>query len=196
MKLAHNLLVASLMTLVTTMLFGIAYPLVVTGLAQMLFPDKANGQLLARDGALVGSRLIGQTFSADVYFHSRPSAAGAGYDAANSGGTNLGPTNKKLVEAVERAVGAARKDNPEADVPVDLVTSSASGLDPHLSPAAAAFQIPRVALVRRANEADLRRLVDEYTEGRQLGFLGEPRVNVLLLNLALDERWPVKTVKK
>jgi len=196
MKLAHNLLVASLMTLVTTMLFGIAYPLVVTGLAQMLFPDKANGQLLARDGALVGSRLIGQTFSADVYFHSRPSAAGAGYDAANSGGTNLGPTNKKLVEAVERAVGAARKDNPEADVPVDLVTSSASGLDPHLSPAAAAFQIPRVALVRRANEAHLRCLVDEYTEGRQLGFLGEPRVNVLLLNLALDERWPVKTVKK
>lgn len=192
MKLAHNLLVGILMTLVTTLLFGIMYPLVVTGLGQMLFPDKANGQLLERDGVLVGSRIIGQAFSAEVYFHSRPSAAGAGYDAANSAGTNLGPTNKKLIDAVESAVAVARKDNPNSAVPVDLVTSSASGLDPHLSPAAAAFQIARVARARQMDQADLRRLVDEHTEGRQFGFLGEPRVNVLLLNLALDERWPVK----
>jgi K+-transporting ATPase ATPase C chain len=191
MNIGRNLVIAALMTVVTTVLLGIGYPLVVTGLAQTFFPDKANGQLIRNGGTVVGSRLIGQAFSSPGYFHSRPSAAGTGYDAANSSGTNLGPTNKKLVDAVKAAVEDAQKDNPGAPVPVDLVTSSASGLDPHISPAAAAFQIPRVARERRAGEADVRALVDAHTEGRQLGVLGEPRVNVLELNLALDQRWPI-----
>jgi K+-transporting ATPase ATPase C chain len=192
MNIARNLLVAVLMTIVTTLLLGIGYPLVVTGLAQVLFPDKANGQLIERDGHVIGSRLIGQAFSSPGYFHGRPSAAGGGYDAANSGGTNLGPTNKKLADAVKAAVDAARKQNPSAAVPIDLVTSSASGLDPHVSPASAFFQAPRVARERRVSQADVRRLVDAHVEGRQFGFLGEPRVNVLELNLALDEQWPKK----
>jgi K+-transporting ATPase ATPase C chain len=191
MNIGKNLVIAALMTVVTTVLLGIGYPLVVTGLAQTFFPDKANGQLIRNGGTIVGSRLIGQAFSSPGYFHSRPSAAGTGYDAANSSGTNLGPTNKKLVDAVKAAVEDAQKDNPGAPVPVDLVTSSASGLDPHISPAAAAFQIPRVARERHAGEADVRALVDAHTEGRQLGVLGEPRVNVLELNLALDQRWPI-----
>ena len=189
MHIKHNLVIAVLMTIVTTILLGLVYPLVVTGLAQVLFHDKANGQLIERNGKAIGSRIIGQAFSSPGYFHSRPSAAGGGYDAASSSGTNLGPTNKKLVEAVKASVEAARKDNPNVPVPIDLVTSSASGLDPHLSPDAALFQVPRVASARRVSEADVRALVESHVEGRQLGFLGEPRVNVLLLNLALDERF-------
>jgi len=190
MNITRNLLVAVLMTLVTTVLLGIAYPLAVTGLAQVIFPDNANGQLIERGGHIVGSRIIGQAFSSAGYFHGRPSAAGAGYDAANSGGTNLGPTSKKLVDSVKGAVEAARRDNPSAPVPIDLVTSSASGLDPHLSPAAALFQAPRVARERHVSESEIRRVINAHTEGRQFGFFGEPRVNVLELNLALDDQWP------
>jgi K+-transporting ATPase ATPase C chain len=189
MNLARNLLIAVLMTLVTTALLGIVYPLVVTGLAQMIFPDKANGQLIERNGKVVGSRIIGQAFSSPGYFRSRPSAAGTGYDAANSSATNLGPTNKKLVDAVKAAVETARKENPTAPVPIDLVTSSGSGLDPHISPAAAQFQVPRVARERGVPEEDIRRLVETYTSGRQLGLFGEPVVNVLELNLALDRQY-------
>lgn len=200
MNITRNLLIAVLMTIVTTLLLGVAYPLVVTGLAQVLFPDKANGQLIERDGKVIGSRIIGQAFSSPGYFRSRPSAAGAGYDAANSAGTNLGPTNKKLIDSVRAAVDAARKENPDGcgvrgagcKVPVDLVTSSASGLDPHISPAAAAFQTARVARERGVAEDVVQRLVAEHTEGRQFGFLGESVVNVLELNLALDNQHPMK----
>ena len=192
MHLRTNLVISVLMTVVTTALLGVVYPLVVTGLAQALFPDRANGQLIYKDGRLVGSRLIGQPFSSPGYFRSRPSAAGpAGYDAAASGGTNLGPTNAALVDAVRARADAARLENPGVPVPIDLVTSSASGLDPHISPAAAAFQVPRVARERGIAEALLRQLVVEFTTPRDLVILGEPRVNVLLLNLALDERYPV-----
>jgi len=176
---------------VTTLLFGVVYPLAMTGLAQAIFPAKANGQLIERNGRVIGSRIVGQAFSSPGYFHGRPSAAGNGYDAANSGGTNFGPTNKKLADAVRAAVDGARKENATAPVPIDLVTSSASGLDPHLSPAAALFQVPRVARERRVSEADLRRIVEAHVEGRQWGLLGEPRVNVLELNLALDDQWPM-----
>lgn len=192
MNITRNLLIAVLMTIVMTLLLGVAYPLVVTGLAQALFPDKANGQLIERDGKAVGSRIIGQGFSSPGYFRSRPSAAGTGYDAANSAGTNLGPTNKKLVDAVKAAVDAAKRENPGAPVPIDLVTSSASGLDPHISPAAAAFQVPRVARERGIGEDEAQRLVAAHTAGRQLGFLGESVVNVLELNLALDSQHPVR----
>jgi K+-transporting ATPase ATPase C chain len=188
MDITKNLVIAALMTIVTTVLFGVVYPLVVTGVAQALFPDQANGQLLTRNGTVVGSALLGQAFSSPGYFHSRPSAAGTGYDAANSNATNLGPTNKKLVDAVKAAVDAARAENPGAPVPIDLVTSSGSGLDPHLSPAAALFQVPRVARERHLSEAEVRQMVEAHIEGRQLGVLGEPRVNVLELNLALDAR--------
>lgn len=188
MELKRNLITAALMTIVTTVLLGLVYPLVVTGLAQALFRDKANGQLIQRKGHPVGSAIIGQGFASPAYFHSRASAAGQGYDTTSSGGTNLGPTNKKLIDGVKAAVDAARKDNPNADIPIDLVTTSASGFDPHISPDAAMFQVPRVAKARGLSEADLRLFVAEHMEGRQLGFLGEPRVNVLLLNLALDER--------
>jgi K+-transporting ATPase ATPase C chain len=190
MNLRRNLLIAVLMTLVTTLLLGVAYPLVVTAVAQVLFPGRANGQLIEREGKVVGSRIIGQAFSSPGYFRSRPSAAGAGYDAANSGGTNLGPTNKKLVDAVKAAVDAAKQENPAVPVPIDLVTSSASGLDPHVSPAAADFQVPRVARERGMSEDEVRRLVSMHSAGRQFGFLGEPVVNVLELNLALDAAHP------
>ena len=187
MRIQKNLLIAVLMTAVTTLLLGVAYPLVVTGLAQALFRDKANGQLRERNGHVIGSEIIGQAFAAPGYFHPRASAAGNGYDAANSGGTNLGPTNKKLMDAVKTAVDAARKENPNTPVPIDLVTTSASGFDPHISPDAAMFQVPRVARARGMSEADVQRLVINHIEARQLGFLGEPRVNVLMLNLALDD---------
>jgi len=189
MNIARNLVTAALMTVVTTVILGIIYPLAITGIAQVAFPDKANGQLIERDGTVIGSRIIGQGFSSPGYFRSRPSAAGSGYDAANSAGTQLGPTNKKLIDAVTANVAAARKENPNAPVPVDLVTASASGLDPHISVAAAEFQVPRVARERGIPETGLRRLVVANTAGRTLGFFGEARVNVLELNLALDEQY-------
>jgi K+-transporting ATPase ATPase C chain len=192
MNLRANLLVAVLMTVVTTVLLGVVYPLAVTGLAQALFPNQANGQLIRKAGRLVGSRLLGQPFASPGYFRSRPSAAGsAGYDASASGGTNLGPTNALLVDIVRVRTEAARRENPGVPVPIDLVTSSASGLDPHISPAAAAFQVPRVARERGLSEATVGQLVAALTAPRDLGLFGEPRVNVLLLNLALDERFPV-----
>ena len=189
-----NLLTAVLMTIVTTVLFGLAYPLVMTGLAQVIFPENANGQLIrGADGQVIGSRLLGQPFVSPGYFHSRPSAAGAnGYDAGASSGSNLGPTNQKLIDRVKADVGMLQSENPSRPVPVDLVTTSGSGLDPHISPAAAEFQIPRVARERGVSEDELRQLVSAHTEGRQFGFLGEPRVNVLELNLALDERHPMQ----
>jgi len=193
LHLGRNLMAAVLMTIVTTALLGVAYPLIVTGLAQLLLPDKANGQLIVRDGRLIGSRSIGQPFSSPGYFRPRPSAAGAaGYDPLASGGSNLGPTNKKLVDQVRANIEALQRENPGAPVPIDLVTASGSGLDPHISPAAAMFQVPRVARERRVDPAAIREVVNKYSEGRQFGILGEPRVNVLLLNLALDERFPMR----
>ena len=191
-----NMLTAVLMTLATTVLLGVIYPLVVTGVAQLLFPDKANGQLIRRDGKLVGSRILGQPFTGPDYFHSRPSAAGTGYDAANSGGTNYGPTNQKLIDRVKQDVAALQAENPGQPIPVDLVTTSASGLDPHITPAAANFQVPRVARERGVSQEQLRPLVSKHTEGRELGFLGEPRVNVLELNLDLDAQFPARRQAK
>lgn len=187
----RNFVIAILYTVVTTFLFGLVYPYVVTSFAQVLFRDKANGQLIHRNGQLVGSRIIGQPFSAAGYFHSRPSAAGNGYDAANSSGSNFAPTNKKLIDRVSGDVATLQTDHPGSDVPVDLVTASGSGLDPHITPAGAEFQVARVARERHLSEDALRKLVAQHTEGRQLGFLGEPRVNVLELNLDLDRVAPL-----
>jgi|SRR5208282_1592056 potassium-transporting ATPase KdpC subunit len=187
-----NLMISVLMTLATTVLLGIVYPLVVTGLAQLFFKDKANGQLIVQNGRVVGSRIIGQAFVGPGYFHSRPSAAGNGYDGANSNGSQLGPTNQHLIDRVNADVAANQADNPGEPVPVDLVTTSASGLDPDISPAAAEFQVPRVAKQRGTTEDQVRRLVQDHTQSRQLGLLGEPRVNVLQLNLALNAKFPMK----
>jgi potassium-transporting ATPase KdpC subunit len=185
-----NLITAVLMTIATTVLLGILYPLLVTGLAQLIFPKQANGELIQRDGVVVGSRLIGQPFSGPGYFHSRPSAAGAaGYDATASGGSNLGPTNAQLITRVNGDVAKLQAENPGIPVPVDLVTMSGSGLDPDISPAAAEFQIHRVAAERKVSESEIAVLVHDNSENRQWGFLGEPRVNVLELNLALDARY-------
>lgn len=182
-----NLITAVLMTLATTILLGVIYPLLITALAQGLFKDKANGQIRYRNGEAVGSRIIAQPFTSAKYFHPRPSAAGNGYDAANSGGTNLAPTNQKLIDRVRADAASLGKENPAQPIPVDLVTTSASGLDPEISPAAADFQIPRIAAARGLSESAVRNLVQRYTSQRDLGLLGEPRVNVLQLNLALDD---------
>ncbi len=187
----RNLVTAILMTIVTTILLGLIYPLVVTGLAQVIFPDQANGQLIrSADGTLIGSRLLGQPFSSPGYFRGRPSAVG--YDAGASSGSNLGPTNPKLITRVKADVEKLQAENPGKPVPIDLVTTSGSGLDPHISPAGADFQVPRVARERDMTEAEVRSIVAAHTKGRQFGFLGEPRVNVLELNLDLDNRNPMK----
>jgi K+-transporting ATPase ATPase C chain len=191
-----HLLNAVLMTIATTVLLGVLYPLLVTGLAHVFFPSQASGELISRNGVVVGSRLIGQPFNGPGYFHSRLSAAGAaGYDATASSGSNLGPTNAQLISRVNGDVARVQAENPSVPVPVDLVTTSASGLDPHITPAAAQFQIRRVAAERKAPEAAIAQLILEHTENRQWGFLGEPRVNVLELNLALDERFPKPEAK-
>jgi K+-transporting ATPase ATPase C chain len=187
--LRHQLRPAILLTFVLIALTGFIYPGIVTGLAQLLFPHQANGSFVDAYGHTVGSALIGQSFSSPAYFHPRPSAAGAGYVGDSSGGTNKGPTDRKLADTlIAQAIDSAVKNDGavKGQIPADMVTSSASGLDPHISPANAALQIARVARERHVSADRVRALVDAHTEGRQLGFLGEPRVNVLLLNLALD----------
>ena len=187
-----NILIAIWMTLATTVLLGIVYPIVVTGLAQILFPRQTNGELIRANGKIIGSRLIGQPFTSRGYFYSRPSAAGAaGYDPTASGGSNLGPTNKSLLDRVSAQVNTLQPENPGTPIPADLVTTSGSGLDPDISPAAAQFQVPRVAHERGISKDEVRALVKKHTQGRQLGFLGEPRVNVLELNLDLNTHHPL-----
>ncbi|MFY9221646.1 MAG: potassium-transporting ATPase subunit KdpC [Blastocatellia bacterium] len=178
--------------LVFTIITGFIYPLVVTLLAQVLFNDQANGSLIKKDGQIVGSRLIGQSFSSNEYFYSRPSAAGIGYDATSSGGTNWGPTNHLLIDRVKVNATALKKENPNSLIPVDLVTASASGLDPDISPASAHFQISRVAKARNISEQQINDLVVKHTKTRQFNILGENRVNVLELNLDLDATYPIK----
>jgi len=188
MKLFKHIYPAVALTIVLTVLVGIIYPFVMTGLSELFFKEKARGSLIEREGKVIGSRLIGQPFNGERYFHSRPSAAGSGYDATASGGTNLGPTSKPLLEEqVKSRAKPLHAENPNREIPIDLITSSGSGLDPHISPAAAEFQVPRVARERRMAESDVRQLVEKHKEGRQFGFLGEPTVNVLELNLELDE---------
>jgi K+-transporting ATPase ATPase C chain len=184
---------AIVLTLLFCAITGFLYPAVVTAIAQLVFPRQANGSIVEVNGRPVGSELIGQAFTAPYYFHSRPSAAGAGYDATASAGTNKGPTDRKLADTlIAGAVNQVVKDDgvEKGKIPADMVTSSASGLDPHISPANAALQVARVARERGANPDAVRQLVQQHTEGRQLGFLGEPRVNVLLLNVALDSAFP------
>src|SRR5580698_2021513 len=189
---------AIVILLALTLITGLAYPLAMTGIAQAIFPSQAQGSLIERDGTVVGSEFIGQQFTSDKYFHGRPSATTATdpndstktvpapYNAANSGGSNLGPSNKALIDRVQADLDKLKKENPSAPVPADLVTTSASGLDPEISPEAAQFQVPRIAKARNLPEDRVRELVNDNTKGRLFGLLGEPRVNVLLLNLALD----------
>src|SRR4051812_44061689 len=185
-----NLIIAVWMTIATTILLGLVYPLVVTVLAQVMFPKQANGQLIQKNGVIVGSRIIGQSFSGASYFHSRLSATTVPYDAANSAGSNYGPTNQRLIDRVKADVATLQAENPNQPVPIDMVTTSASGFDPEISPAAAEFQLPRVAKERGIAVDQLRALVKSHTESRQFGFFGEPRVNVLELNLDLAQRYP------
>lgn len=188
MEITKQIFPAIMLTVILTIIVGVIYPLAVTGVAQLFFKEKAQGSLMVKDGKVIGSQLIGQPFSGPRYFHSRPSAAGKGYDATASGGTNLAPTSAKLLdEKIKPLAETLSKENPGKAIPVDLLTASASGLDPHITPAAAEFQVPRVARERQMSETDVRKLVQAYSENRTLGLLGEPRVNVLLLNLALDE---------
>ncbi len=190
----ENLRSAVLFTLVTTIVFGVLYPLLVTGFSQLFFPSQANGQLIVKNGQVIGSRLLGQPFASDRYFHPRPSAAGNGYDpvAPSGGASNLGPTNKALLDRVNTDIQKLRAENPGAPIPIDLVTTSGSGLDPDISPAAAEFQIPRVAKARKISQDSLRALIAKHTEARQFGIFGEPRVNVLELNLELDAAFPAR----
>lgn len=189
----RNLLTAILMTVVATVLLGVIYPLVVTGLSRVVARDKANGQMIVKNGTVIGSRIIAQPFTGAGYFHSRPSAAGAnGYSADNSSGSNLGPTNQKLVDRVKADVAILQAENPGKPIPIDLITTSGSGLDPDISPAAAEFQVHRVAKMRGIDEKTLTAFVSEHTQPRQYGIFGEPRINVLELNLILDEKFPVK----
>jgi K+-transporting ATPase ATPase C chain len=188
----QHLRTSVLYTLVTALLLGVGYPLVITGLAHLLFPTQASGELIVRDGTLIGSRLVGQPFTGPAYFHSRPSAAGSGYDAASSSGSNLAPTSRALIDRVSQSVTAEKQ--PEGNVPVDLVTASGSGLDPDISPAAAYYQIPRISQQRHLPADTLRDLVKSHITARQFGLLGEPRVNVLELNLALDAFQPLEPV--
>jgi len=187
-----NLIIAIRFTLITTVVFGLVYPLVVTLLSQWIFPKQANGSLIVRNGEVVGSRLIGQAFSGEKYFHPRPSAAGNGYDPTASSGSNLGPTNQTLVTRVQQDVAKLQQENPGVPIPADLVTTSGSGLDPDISPAAADFQVPRVAKARGISADELWRIVAKHTQPRKYGILGEARVNVLELNLDLDESASMK----
>lgn len=188
----NHLIVAIKFTLVTTIIFGLLYPLAVTGVSRLLFPKQANGSLLEKNGQVIGSSLIGQAFTSDKYFHSRPSAAGNGYDATASSGSNLAPTNQQLVDRVKQDVAKLQQENPGVPIPADLVTTSGSGLDPDISPAAAEFQIPRITRVRGITAEALHPVIARHTQQRQWGILGEPRVNVLELNLDLDASFPAK----
>ncbi|MBV8515055.1 MAG: potassium-transporting ATPase subunit KdpC [Acidobacteria bacterium] len=190
-SLVANLRVSVLITIATTVIFGLLYPLVLTGIAQLFFPHQANGSLIEKNNQVVGSELIGQTFAGRGYFHSRPSNAGAGYDASQSSGSNLAPTNHQLIDRIKSDSAKLHAENPNMPIPVDLVTTSGSGLDPEISPAAAEFQMARVAKERNVPESEVRQLIAKHTLARQFGFLGEPRVRVLELNLDLDATHPV-----